>query len=97
MKIKRKYKPEHYNSLSPYLIVDNAEKLVDLLKTVFNATELRRFDRETGKIAHCEVQIDDTVIMISDNTENYPANKAMLHVYVPEVFGVFEKATIIPL
>lgn len=38
-------KPENYNSLSPYLIVDNAQKLVDLLKAIFNAIELRRFDR----------------------------------------------------
>lgn len=32
------YKPENYHSLSPYLIVDNAQKLVDLLKAIFNAT-----------------------------------------------------------
>jgi len=38
------YKPAGYNSLSPYLIADNAQKLVDLLKVIFSATELRRFD-----------------------------------------------------
>lgn len=86
------YKPNNYNSLSPYLIVDNAQKLVDLLKAVFNATELRRFDRNDGKIAHIELQLDDTVVMISDSTESYPANKAMLHIYVPDVFKTFDTA-----
>jgi PhnB protein len=86
------YKPENYNSLSPYLIVNNAEKLVDLMKIIFNANELRRFDRDNGKIAHCELQIDDTVIMISDSLENYPANKTMLHIYVPDVFKTFDIA-----
>lgn len=86
------YKPDNYNSLSPYLIVDDAQKLVDMLKAVFNATELRRFDRDNGKIAHAELKLDDTVLMISDSVEDYPANKTMLHLYVPDVFKTFEKA-----
>jgi PhnB protein len=86
------YKPENYNSLSPYLIVDDAQKLVDLLTAVFDAKTLRRFAHENGKIAHIELQLDDTVIMISDSTENYHAEKTMMHMYVPDVFKTFEKA-----
>jgi len=88
----KQYKPENYNSLSPYLVVENAQKLVDLLTTIFDAKTLRRFDQENGKIAHIELQLDDTVIMISDSTENYQANKTMLHIYVPNVFDTFDKA-----
>ena len=86
------YKPDNYNSLSPYLIVDNAQKLVDLLTVIFNAKTLRRFDHEDGKIAHIELQIDDSVIMISNSTKNYVATKTMLHIYVPDVFTTFDKA-----
>lgn len=86
------YKPDNYNSLSPYLIVDNAQRLVDLLTAIFDAKVLRRFDHENGKIAHIELKLDDTVIMISDSTENYEAHKTMLHIYVPDVFKTFEKA-----
>ena len=86
------YKPENYNSLSPYLIVDEAQKFVDLLKIVFDASILRRYNHENGKIAHIELKLDDTVLMISNSTENYTSNKAMLHIYVPNVFITFEKA-----
>lgn len=86
------YKPENYNSLSPYLVIDNAQKLVDLLTIIFDAKTLRRFDHENGKIAHIELKLDDTVVMISDSTEIYTANKTMLHIYVPDVFKTFEKA-----
>jgi len=86
------YKPHNYNSLSPYLIVDNAQKLVDLLTTIFDAKTLRRFDHENGKIAHIELRLDDTILMISDSTEAYEANKTMLHIYVPDVFETFNKA-----
>ena len=86
------YKPEGYNSLSPYLIVDDAQKLVELLKIVFDAKELRRFDHENGKIAHVELRLDDTIIMISNSTADYPGHKMMLHIYVPDVFKTFNKA-----
>ena len=86
------YKPKNYNSLSPYLIVDDAEKLVDLLKIVFDAKELRRYNREDGSIMHLELQLDDSVVMISDSTEDYPAITAMLHIYVPNVFKTFDLA-----
>lgn len=88
----KQYKPENYNSLSPYLIVENAQKLVDLLTTIFDAKTLRRFDHEYGKIAHIELRLDDTILMISDSTESYEANKTMLHIYVPDVFLTFDKA-----
>ncbi|WP_207955371.1 hypothetical protein [Segetibacter sp. 3557_3] len=86
------YKPKDYNSLSPYLVVDQAQKLVDLLKAVFNATELRRYDHGDGTIAHIELKLDDSVIMMSNSTEQYAANKMMLHMYVPDVFETFNRA-----
>jgi PhnB protein len=86
------YKPLNYTSLSPYLIVEDAEKLVDLLKVIFDATELRRFDRENGTIAHIELKLDDSILMISSSTEDYPPNKTMLHFYVPDVRRTFDLA-----
>jgi PhnB protein len=86
------FKPEHYNSLSPYLIIDDAQALVDQLKTIFDAKELRRFDRGNGKIMHLELLLDDSVIMISDSTETYTATKTTLHMYVPDVLATFNRA-----
>lgn len=88
----KSYKPENYNSLSPYLIVDDASKFVKLLIDIFDAKILRRYDQENGKIMHIELLLDDSVIMISDSTEEYKANTTMLHFYVPDVFKTYEKA-----
>jgi PhnB protein len=86
------YKPEGYNSLSPYLIVDNCRKMIELLTTIFNATELRKYENPDGSIMHVELRIDDTVIMLADSSETYPANNFLLHVYVPDVKETFRKA-----
>ncbi|OAQ38904.1 extradiol dioxygenase [Pedobacter psychrophilus] len=86
------FKPNNYNSLSPYLIVDEAEKLITQLKAIFNCTELRRMERENGKIAHLELKFDDSVLMISDSLDEYPSHQTMLHIYVPDVMETFIKA-----
>ncbi len=86
------FKPKGYNSLSPYLIVDNAPKLVDLLKKIFNAKELRKFENPDGTIMHIELKLDDSVIMLSDSSAKYPANKTMLHFYVSDAFKTFQLA-----
>ena len=90
--MKNSFKPDGYNSASPYFIVNGAQKLADLLKQLFNATELRRYDDHDGRIMHMELRIDDTVIMLSDSTEKYPPNSHLMHVYVPNVDETFQKA-----
>lgn len=86
------FKPAGYNSVSPYFIVNGAQRLIDLLKKIFDATELRRYDMPNGKIMHAEIQIDDSVIMLGDSSEKYPPVSVVIHVYVPDVDKTFEKA-----
>lgn len=86
------FKPEGYNSLSPYVVADDAQKFIDLLKDIFQARELRRFNTPEGKVMHAEVQIDDSVLMIADSTEQWPANKNMLHVYVADAKKTYDLA-----
>lgn|SRR5690606_31272930 len=86
------FKPEGYNSVSPYFIVEGAQKMIDFLVSLFNARELRRYETPEGAIMHAEVQIDDSVIMISEATAEYPATHFLMHVYVPDVHATFAKA-----
>jgi PhnB protein len=90
--MEKQFKPVDYNSVSPYFIVDGAQKLIDMLVEIFNANELRRYDMPNGTIMHVEVQIDDSVIMIADSSQQYPANKFLIHVYVQNVDDIFNKA-----
>jgi PhnB protein len=86
------YKPKGYNSVSPYIIIDGAQKLIDLLKNAFGAEELRKYNIPSGKIVHSEVKLDDSVIMISDSNENYPPMPIVLHVYVTDATAAYKKA-----
>lgn len=86
------YKPNRYNSVSPYLIVKGASDSIAFLKRVFGAVELRRFTDSAGRIMHAEVRIDDTVVMIAEGVEGWPPVPAHVHVYVAEVDAIYQRA-----
>jgi uncharacterized glyoxalase superfamily protein PhnB len=86
------YKPDEYTSVSPYLVVDGAESTITFLTEVFGARELRRFPAGDGRIMHAEVRIDDTVVMLADSTDGWPAVAAHVHVYVPDVDATYRRA-----
>lgn len=86
------YKPENYASVSAYLMVDGAQKLIDFLLAAFDAKVMRRYDNSDGTLMHGEVQIDDTIVMLSDRSEAYPAFPVWMHVYVPDVDATYQKA-----
>ena len=90
--MKEDFKPKGYNSVSPYFIVNGAQRFIDLMKQIFNATELRRYDMPDGSIMHAEIQIDDSVIMLGDASDKFPAVPMVVHVYVSDVDDVFKKA-----
>lgn len=86
------YKPNGYTSVAPYLIVNGAGRTFEFLKQVFGATELRRSDAPDGKVQHAEVRIDDTVLMLADAVEGWPASSVHVHIYVPDVDATYQRA-----
>lgn len=86
------YKPDNYSTVSPYLIVDGASDSIDFLKYVFGAVELRRIPTSDGKLMHAEVRIGDTVVMLADSADGWPAVPSHVYVYVPDVDATYKRA-----
>jgi uncharacterized glyoxalase superfamily protein PhnB len=86
------FKPAHYNSVAPYLLVTGAEANIAFLIEVFNATPLRRSLDNEGRIRHAELRIDDSVIMLAEALPDWPALPSNVHVYVPDVDATYRKA-----
>lgn len=86
------YKPDNYNTVSPYLIVDGADATITFLTRVFDAKEIRRFPGDSGKIMHAEIRIDDTVLMLADKSDDWPPMPAYVHIYVQDVDATYRRA-----
>jgi PhnB protein len=58
--------PEGYHTLSPYLAVEDANQAIDYYKKAFGAKERVRMEAPGGAIGHAELEIGDSVVMLSD-------------------------------
>ena len=58
--------PEGYHTLTTYLTMENATEAIDYYKDVFGAKERIRMEAPDGKIGHAELEIGDSLLMLSD-------------------------------
>ena len=84
--------PSGYHSVTPYLVVEGASKLIDFLKKAFNAQEIARMKGPEGRVAHAEVKVGDSIVMMSDATAQFPPMPGNLYVYVEDVDMVYKRA-----
>lgn len=86
--------PDTYGSVTPYLVVDGAQELIDFLQETFDA-KIRGGDvmrGPDGKIGHAEVEIGNDVVMLADTPPDGEPTRAMLNIYVEDCDLVFKKA-----
>ena len=58
--------PEGYHTATPYLIVDDAAEAIAYYTKAFGAKERGRMQAPGGKIGHAELEIGDSIVMLSD-------------------------------
>ena len=92
--------PDGYPQVTPYLCIDGAAEAIEFYAKVFGATERMRMGGPDGKVGHAELQIGDSVVMLSDEFPEMGARSpksvggtpVTLSMYVEEVDRVFERA-----
>jgi PhnB protein len=84
--------PDGYHSVTPYLVVEGAAKLIDFLKSAFDAKEIHRFGQPNGPIMHAEVRIGDSVVMLGDANPEIKPSLACIHLYVDDTDATYHRA-----
>jgi len=92
--------PEGYHTLTPYLAVDDAAQAIEYYKKAFGAKERMRMDAPEGKIGHAELEIGDSVVMLSDPfpqastrpPKELGGTSASVFMYVEDVDAVVKQA-----
>ncbi|HZU22912.1 MAG TPA: VOC family protein [Terriglobales bacterium] len=86
------FKPAGCQQVIPYLILNHPEKTIDFVKKVFGATESHVSKTPQGQIMHASMKIGDSVLMMGQGGERWPAMPAMIYIYVPDVDAAFQRA-----
>jgi len=85
--------PEGYHTATPYLVVRGADKTIEFLKKAFGAQpSFEPMMSPDGKVMHADLKIGDSHIMLSEATDQHPAMQSMVHLYVPNVDAVYQRA-----
>lgn len=86
--------PEGYRTVMPFIITRGAEQLIEFLKEVFGAVEIKdAFTRDTdGLVLHSELKIGDSVIAVADTKERWPFTPSFLQVYVADAQATLSRA-----
>jgi PhnB protein len=92
--------PEGYTALTPYLVVDAADKAISFYTKAFAARELDRMTDPAGKIVHAVLEIGGAKLLLSDEfdatTNRSPktlkGSTASVYLYVPDVDAVYKRA-----
>ncbi len=86
------YKPEGFRSLTPYLVIEGPDRLVQFLKDAFDAEELSTDRREDGSIMHAELRVGDSMLELGQANEQWKSMPASLHLYVPDADATYQRA-----
>src|SRR2546430_16594021 len=84
--------PDGYHTITPALVAEGADAVLEFLKKAFDATELMVHRHPNGTIWHAELQIGDSRIMLSEANEQFKAMPAAFSLYLEDVDAVYRRA-----
>jgi PhnB protein len=86
------YQPAGYHAVTPWIISRDTARLIGFAEEAFGAVELGRVPDPAGGIAHAEVRIGDSVVMMFDTRDGWPETPAFLRLYVPDCDAAYGRA-----
>lgn len=100
MATKKQAIPEGYSTLTPYLNIKGAVEAIEFYKKAFGAKEITRLTMPDGSIAHAEIEIGDSKIMLAEEDSQWGnlgplalgGSPVTLCLYVEDVDAVFAQA-----
>lgn len=92
--------PDGFHSVTPYLTVRNAAQGIEFYKRAFGAQERVRLPGPDGKVAHAEIMIGNSIVMLGDecpemgnqSPQSLQGSTVGLALYVENADEVFNRA-----
>ena len=84
--------PQGFHTVTPNIIVDDAEAAIAFLKRAFGASERYRLTLSNGKVTHCELTLGDSIVNLGESMEGWPAHGLVAQIYVEDADALFDRA-----
>src|SRR5437667_2792552 len=92
--------PPGFHTLTPHLVVRNAEQALEFYKNAFGAEVLHVAHMPDGKVMHASLRIGDSMLMLNDEFPDYGTLSPLstggtgvtIHIYTDNVDAAFNRA-----
>ena len=86
--------PAGYGTVTPWLISRDSAALIRFLESAFGAEEIAgsRMHSPDGSIAHAEIRIGDSIVMLFDSYEGWPQTPGFFRLYVEDADATHARA-----
>src|SRR5262245_36020771 len=81
-----------YRTVTPYLLVSDADTELAFLKAAFGATEVARQRNQDDRVMHAEMKIDDDRVMLGQAGGRWTPRSAALYLWVDNVDATYARA-----
>jgi PhnB protein len=81
-----------YRTLTPYLVVPDADVEMRFLQAAFGATETLCHRNAEGKVMHAELTVGDSLVMVGQSSGEWKPLSAALYLWVKDVDGTYARA-----
>ena len=81
-----------YRTITPYLVVPDADAELTFLKAAFGATEMTCQRNADNSVMHAEIKVGDSLIMLGQAGDQWKALSSALYLWVDDVDATYAKA-----
>jgi len=84
--------PEGFHSITPYLFVEGAARLIEFISAAFEGEVMFQHERPDGAVMHATIRIGDSMLMLADPTPEFGAMPVSIYLYVPDCDAAYQRA-----
>lgn len=81
-----------FGTVTPYLLVERADRLIKFLCDAFVASVLCREVRPDGSIMHSELLVGDSMLMLGEANDEFGPMPTSIYLYVPDCDAIYQQA-----
>ena len=81
-----------YRTVTPYLVVDDADAVMKFMTAAFGAVERSCQRRPDGAVGHAEMTIGDSLIMLGQSGGPFKARTSAFYLWIDDVDVAYERA-----
>ncbi len=87
------YMPAEYHTVTPYIIVENVESVLNFLTSAFGGESREVMRLPDGRVMHASILVGNSMLMLAEaKPPEWPGQPASFYLYLPDCDAAYQRA-----